>query len=229
MAKRSKIVANERRKATVARYAERRRWNVEIISASEGEHGGYREIVARIEGKGSGRSSKPRISSAKSSNSCGSGRSGVPALRASRRPSGVRRKRAESVRSGPPVACSSSAHVASEELALSLRARNLALAEAAGLDEILAPCAACFSRLASASVELADNPQKCQAVSEVVGMPYSGGVKVLNMLAVLERLPEAQSIYDEAKTKFEGRPAELSFLRLARDWVPGFREERSVS
>ncbi|MCM2355454.1 MAG: peptide chain release factor 1, partial [Arenimonas sp.] len=35
-----------------ARYAERRRWNVEIVSASEGEHGGYKEIVARIEGKG---------------------------------------------------------------------------------------------------------------------------------------------------------------------------------
>ena len=35
-----------------ARYAERRRWSVEVISASEGEHGGYKEIVARIEGKG---------------------------------------------------------------------------------------------------------------------------------------------------------------------------------
>jgi peptide chain release factor 1 len=35
-----------------ARYAERRRWNVEIISASEGEHGGYKEIVARVEGRG---------------------------------------------------------------------------------------------------------------------------------------------------------------------------------
>ncbi|WP_374474262.1 peptide chain release factor 1 [Arenimonas sp.] len=35
-----------------ARYSERRRWNVEIVSASEGEHGGYKEIVARIEGKG---------------------------------------------------------------------------------------------------------------------------------------------------------------------------------
>jgi len=35
-----------------ARYAERRRWQVEIVSASEGEHGGYKEIVARIEGKG---------------------------------------------------------------------------------------------------------------------------------------------------------------------------------
>jgi cytochrome c-type biogenesis protein CcmH len=32
---------------------------------------------------------------------------------------------------------------------------------------------------------------------------------------VLERLPEAQKIYDEARTRFEGQPAELSFLRLA--------------
>jgi len=34
------------------RYAERRRWSVEILSESEGEHGGYKEIVARIEGRG---------------------------------------------------------------------------------------------------------------------------------------------------------------------------------
>jgi len=34
------------------RYAERRGWNVEILSASEGEHGGFKEVVARIEGHG---------------------------------------------------------------------------------------------------------------------------------------------------------------------------------
>lgn len=39
--------------------------------------------------------------------------------------------------------------------------------------------------------------------------------RLIRSLVVLERLPEAQTIYDEAKTKFEGRPAELSFLRLA--------------
>ena len=39
--------------------------------------------------------------------------------------------------------------------------------------------------------------------------------RLIRALAVLERLPEAQTIYDEAKAKFEGRPAELSFLRLA--------------
>lgn len=35
-----------------SRYAERQRWNVEVISSSPGEHGGYKEIVARVEGKG---------------------------------------------------------------------------------------------------------------------------------------------------------------------------------
>ena len=35
-----------------ARYAETRGWRVEILSSSPGEHGGYKEIVARIEGTG---------------------------------------------------------------------------------------------------------------------------------------------------------------------------------
>lgn len=39
--------------------------------------------------------------------------------------------------------------------------------------------------------------------------------RLIRSLAVLERLDEAQKIYDEAKVRFEGRPAELSFLRLA--------------
>jgi len=34
------------------RYAEQRRWQVEIMSQSEGEHGGYKEIIARIVGHG---------------------------------------------------------------------------------------------------------------------------------------------------------------------------------
>ncbi|MFI8482920.1 peptide chain release factor 1 [Pseudomonas sp. NPDC078700] len=33
-----------------SRYAERRGWRVEILSANEGEHGGYKEVIARIEG-----------------------------------------------------------------------------------------------------------------------------------------------------------------------------------
>ncbi len=35
-----------------ARYAERQKWKLEILSESAGEHGGYKEIIARIEGQG---------------------------------------------------------------------------------------------------------------------------------------------------------------------------------
>ncbi|HEX7060341.1 MAG TPA: peptide chain release factor 1 [Woeseiaceae bacterium] len=35
-----------------ARYAERRGWSLELVSAREGEHGGYKEVVSRISGDG---------------------------------------------------------------------------------------------------------------------------------------------------------------------------------
>lgn len=35
-----------------SRYAESKKWRVEVVSASEGEHGGYKEVIARIEGQG---------------------------------------------------------------------------------------------------------------------------------------------------------------------------------
>jgi len=35
-----------------SRYAERQGWRVEVESASQGEHGGFKEVVARIEGRG---------------------------------------------------------------------------------------------------------------------------------------------------------------------------------
>ncbi len=35
-----------------SRYAERLRWQVEVISQNEGEHGGYKEIIARLVGQG---------------------------------------------------------------------------------------------------------------------------------------------------------------------------------
>ena len=35
-----------------SRYAERQGWQVEVLSASDGEHGGYKEIISRIVGTG---------------------------------------------------------------------------------------------------------------------------------------------------------------------------------
>ncbi|MDP2226747.1 MAG: peptide chain release factor 1 [Moraxellaceae bacterium] len=33
-----------------SRFAEKQRWRIEIVSASQGEHGGYKEVIARVEG-----------------------------------------------------------------------------------------------------------------------------------------------------------------------------------
>nr|WP_297398873.1 peptide chain release factor 1 [uncultured Marinobacter sp.] len=35
-----------------SRYAERRRWQIEVLSESDGEHGGYKELIARVAGDG---------------------------------------------------------------------------------------------------------------------------------------------------------------------------------
>ena len=35
-----------------ARYAERQGWKVEVLSESQGEHGGYKEIISRVVGRG---------------------------------------------------------------------------------------------------------------------------------------------------------------------------------
>ncbi|MFP1815036.1 peptide chain release factor 1 [Lonsdalea quercina] len=35
-----------------SRYAESRRWKVEVVSASDGEHGGYKEVIAKVVGDG---------------------------------------------------------------------------------------------------------------------------------------------------------------------------------
>ncbi len=35
-----------------SKYAENRRWNIEVLSARDGEHGGYKEIISRVSGNG---------------------------------------------------------------------------------------------------------------------------------------------------------------------------------
>lgn len=81
----------------------------------------------------------------------------------------------------------SSAHILNHDLALALPARILAQAEAAGLTEVLAPCAACYSRMATARYELEAHPEDKQRISEIIEIPYTGKVKVLNILEALDR------------------------------------------
>lgn len=80
------------------------------------------------------------------------------------------------------------AHNLDHHMALALPARILALAEQAGLTDLLVPCSACYNRLASAHHEMMANEKTRQAVLETIEMPYRGTVKVMNALEMLHKV-----------------------------------------
>jgi heterodisulfide reductase subunit B len=90
------------------------------------------------------------------------------------------------------------AHSLNKTLAVALPVRNLALAEAQGLNEILVPCAACFNRLASASIELKHSEALRRQIPDVIELNYSGSVKILSIIDFL-----SIHITPELKSKIE--------------------------
>jgi heterodisulfide reductase subunit B len=74
-----------------------------------------------------------------------------------------------------------------KELSLALPARILALAEKQGLQEIVVPCAACYSRLAVTQHELNESEELKTKISGHIGMEYQGKVRILNIIQMLEK------------------------------------------
>lgn len=67
----------------------------------------------------------------------------------------------------------------STALALALSARNLALAQRAGLD-LMVPCAACYNRLRRAEHVLASEGPRRRNLEEMLNFRYTGEVKVVS-------------------------------------------------
>ena len=78
-----------------------------------------------------------------------------------------------------------SAHALDHDLYLALNLRNLALAQDQGYDAILAPCAACYHRLAGAAFELGNDPELRKRINAETKLDYRGGVAVRNVLDFL--------------------------------------------
>ena len=84
----------------------------------------------------------------------------------------------------------SAAHNLNHDLAVALPYRVLALAESQGLKDVLAPCAACFSRLKGTAVRLRRSPELAGKMREVTGQEYSNSVSIVNALEFANRLLE---------------------------------------
>src|SRR5512140_1995021 len=63
----------------------------------------------------------------------------------------------------------SSGHTTDHLLGVALPARNLALAEAAGFDRVLAPCAACYNRLAAAHLAASEDATLAAQLPDILG------------------------------------------------------------
>jgi heterodisulfide reductase subunit B len=85
------------------------------------------------------------------------------------------------------------AHNLDPDLSLALPARILAAAEKAGMDEVLVPCAACYSRLSVTRHELAQDDALRQRIAGLVEADYRGSARVLNIIEWLSGIPGLES------------------------------------
>lgn len=89
------------------------------------------------------------------------------------------------------------AHNLNKVLSLALPGRILALAEQAGMTDLLVPCAACYNRLAVTQHELFEDAELKKQVEETMGLSLTKPLRILNVIQfiqeyIVDRLPEKQ-------------------------------------
>ena len=121
----------------------------------------------------------------------------------------------------------SAAHNLNHDLAIALPARTLALAEKQGLTEIVVPCAACYSRLATSQREVTTNNFVLKKIESYLDLSFTGKVKLLTVIEFLQKyiFPVAdQYIVNKLNQKTAcyygcllARPKEISTLKRTED------------
>ena len=96
------------------------------------------------------------------------------------------------------------AHSVNRLLAAALPANELAkVKEDMKLDAVAVPCAACFNRFQSANHQVRDEAMAAD-IARVVGRPYDGGVKVLNLVDVYHDRIGPAKLKEKVVRPFQG-------------------------
>jgi heterodisulfide reductase subunit B len=82
---------------------------------------------------------------------------------------------------------STAAHTLNKLLSIALPARILALAEKQGMEEVMVPCAACYSRLMTARHEFLMDESLRKRIPEIIEMPFTGKTRPINVLDFVEK------------------------------------------
>ncbi len=100
-----------------------------------------------------------------------------------------------------------SAHVTNHRLSTALAMRNIMLAEQQGMENIIAPCAACYNRLIMSQNEITIHPEIKSETEDLLSAKFQKNIKVFNILELflkigINKIPE-------------NRKRELSDLKVA--------------
>lgn len=107
----------------------------------------------------------------------------------------------------PPgwICCGSSpAHTTDHVLATKYPVVNLAIVEQMGLEEMTAPCSACYIRFKTAAHEMAHNPNMARQISEEIEYEYQGNVRVMHLVEALIDKVGLDKIEAAVKKPLEG-------------------------
>lgn len=100
-----------------------------------------------------------------------------------------------------------SAHVTNHKLANALAMRNVMLAEQQGLDDLVAPCAACYNRLVSSQHEIKQHPEVKAEIESILETKFQKDVKVMNLIELFMKIGTEKIT--------ENRKQELKNLKVA--------------
>ena len=89
-------------------------------------------------------------------------------------------------------------------LALALPARNLGIADASGLSEIVIPCSSCYSRLLVSQKKLIDDPGLKNKINAELTKKVEGKIKISSILEVLVSKAISGEIAEKSIKKLEG-------------------------
>jgi len=99
------------------------------------------------------------------------------------------------------------AHNINKKLALALPARNLAIAERDGINDVLAPCPMCSMELIQVRNKLRESEPLRQEMSDIVESPVSGTTEVINLIQIFQQIGQ-EKIAAAVTKKLEGyKPA----------------------
>jgi heterodisulfide reductase subunit B2 len=93
-------------------------------------------------------------------------------------------------------------------LSVALPARNLGIADASGLSEMLIPCSSCYNRTLAAQRILSENTELKNKINRELSRKIEGKIRVSNILEILLSKVNSGEIAEKAKRKLEGlKPA----------------------